>query len=121
MNTPKAKTPALKSVSKSSRKGFATKTPKSTRKVARPLWSEVVRKNLGKTPKKVSREIVKKTVVVGKKKSEKAKGKTPAKARKIQTSSTGHAQSPEAVVITKKVTRTPKVVTKKGRKSPVST
>ena len=58
--------------------------PKSTRKVARPLWSEVVRKNLGKTPKKVSREIVKKTVVVGKKKSEKTKGKTPAKARKMQ-------------------------------------
>jgi hypothetical protein len=116
------KTPKLTTGKKSIKLG---KTPKSVRAaVARPLWSEVVRKNLGKTPKKaktlalpqVTKAIKKTTKAV-----QQAK-KTPRKAggSRVALSSTGHAQSPEDIVIRRAQPKAePLKLPKKGRKSEV--
>ena len=106
-------TPALKTP-KTGKKALGLKTPKTigkTPKVAKSvkkatLWSEVVMKNLGKTPKKGTKV----TTVKGSKvkKVKKAKvTKTPRKVKTTSTSSTGHANSPETITITKK-TKTPR-------------
>jgi len=121
------RTPKVKTVKKTPRAG---KTPKSISKklgvktpalksVKKTLWSEVVKKNLGKTPKTGKTAAVKTvapTKVVRKANAVKD-SKTPKKEMKSLLT-TGHANSPAPIVITKRKqkTATP-VVTKKGRKS----
>ena len=121
-----AKTPKL-STAKKGLVRLAGKTPKSGRSAVggarRPLWSEVVRKNLGKTPKKTSKLVPAVNVAKPIKKAGKVavgSGKTPRK--RAPLSSTGHAQSPEAIVIGRAEQKVqPIVLPKKGRKSGVST
>jgi hypothetical protein len=116
------KTPRLTTGKKSIKLG---KTPKSGRtSVARPLWSEVVRKNLGKTPKKpkaLALPQVAKAIKKASKASQLGK-KTPRKAggSRVALSSTGHAQSPEDIVIGRAQPKAqPVKLPKKGRKSEV--
>ena len=109
-------TPALKTP-RTGRKALGLKTPKvigKTPKVAKSvkkmtLWSEVVQKNLGKTPKKVMKAGAVKGFKVRKVKKTKVATKTPRKVKTASTSSTGHANSPETITITKKA-KTPKKV-----------
>ena len=102
------------------------KNPKSGRTaVVRPLWSEVVRKNLGKTPNKGHRlpvsqmsKAIKKTKKVGLLGVNKSPRKSAA--LRLVLSSTGHAESPETIVIHRAEPRVqPTLLPKKGRKSGV--
>ena len=111
----------------------AAKTPKSVvkklggrtpaRSVKKTLWSEIVKKNLGKTPNKgkVTKVLAVKKALQ-KKPVKPVVTKTPKKLNP-SLSSTGHANSPAPIVITKKAEKKEVVVTKKGRnrKSDVKT
>merc|ERR1719233_1107259 len=134
--TPKVKTPKFQTPKTS----LPSKTPKSvksaksvTKKLGKTpqlaksvkkttLWSEIVKKNLGKTPKgvKVSRATAVAVSKALKKKPLKG-SKTPKKTTKSLLS-TGHAASPATIVITKKTgkAKNEEVITKKGRKSNVN-
>ena len=85
------------------------------------LWSEIVKKNLGKTPNKgkVTKVLAVKKALQ-KKPVKPVVTKTPKKLNPSLTS-TGHANSPVPIVITKKAEKKEVVVTKKGRKSDVKT
>ena len=108
----------------------AGKTPKSVSKklgvrtpagkpLRRTLWSEVVKKNLGRTPK--GKAVVSSKVLPSKQiKKTSVKDTKTAKKEVKSVNTTGHANSPAPIIITKRAqkTQTP-VVTKRGRKSDV--
>ena len=109
--TPKTTAKTPKATGKSVKKSLAGKTPKSAKKSAKPLWSEVVRRNLNKpiVSKVVKRSTVKQTV------------KPKAAVKQVvsnKRSAATLALSPD-IVIGKKVTKTPAKLTKKGRKTAV--
>ena len=123
-------TPALKTP-KTGKKALGLKTPKTIGKTPKvpksvkkaTLWSEVVMKNLGKTPKKGAKVATVKGSKVKKVKKSKVVSKTPRKVKTASTSSTGHANSPETITITKKAktpnkkAETPKTKTPKSPKA----
>ena len=123
--TPKVKavkkTPKMVKTPRSVAKKLGVGTPAVNKSIKKTLWSEVVKKNLGKTPKKgkisassstAASKLVKKTKPVAA-----VAVRTPTKQVKSLIT-TGHANSPAPIIITKrnKKAETP-VLTKKGRKS----
>ncbi|XP_034239988.1 nucleolar protein dao-5-like [Thrips palmi] len=113
------KTPRSSTVKKSTAKSSVKKnlTKSSVKQARRPLFSEVLKR---KAVQRANTAVKKLTLVprappkAGAKKAEKA-ALSMEIPKHFKFGSTGHANSPETIFISKKVTKTP-VVTKKGRK-----
>ena len=123
--TPKVTKKTPKSVAKTKTprsvvKKLGVRTPALNKSVKKTLWSEIVKKNIGKTPNKG--KAVKVLAVNKNIKSKPAKtvSKTPKKVAQLSVAgSTGHVNSPAPVIIAKKIKKVEPVVTKKGRKSDI--
>merc|ERR1719264_2268172 len=133
------KTPkSVKVAAKTPKSVISTKTPKNGKTprgsmakklggvtpAKRTLWSEIVKKNLGKTPNKGKKLMAAAPIkTIAKKFAKKSvmESKAVQKLKSSSTSSTGHANSPAPIVITKKTVKRNeiKVVTKKGQKAEV--
>ena len=124
-STKKTKTPKSVKVAKTPKsvvKKLGVRTPGLNKSVKKTLWSEIVKKNLGKTPNKgKAAKVVALTKAMKKKPAKATVSKTPAKVAKSSVSSTGHANSPAPIVISKKAKTEEVIVTKKGRKSDAKT
>merc|ERR1711876_70878 len=79
---------------------LSTKTPKSSKK---PLWSEIVAKNAKKTPKLAAATKLVAKAKIAKVSKKVAPPKTPKNKHLSNVLSTGHAASPETLVIGRKV------------------
>jgi hypothetical protein len=118
-----SKTPAAAKAGKTPKMSTIRKTVKAG-KTPRPLWSEVVRRNLGKSSRKAGKQAVLQVPLPSKKTKKvfKLAVKTPRKtvSSRSALASTGHAESPEAIVIGRGELRAkPLALPKKGRKSEV--
>ncbi|XP_046667569.1 serine/arginine repetitive matrix protein 2-like isoform X3 [Homalodisca vitripennis] len=90
------------------------RSPKNIQR--KPLFSEVLKSHLSAAKQKKS-VIVKSAVVVKKQSKQKVLEPALEVPKTFNFNSTGHANSPETIVITKKVKKTPVLKTRKGRKS----
>ena len=106
---------------------YGVKTPKSlVKKVGRTpkqssLYSEIVKKNLGKSTKKVKVARVAEGKVTKVKKTTKVVVKTPKKTEAKPRSTTGHANSPENIVIGNKKEALKRIKTPKSVKAVAKT